>query len=72
MKLTEAYQLMEKGKKIRRPSWEAGRYMQLREDGIEETKGVNGEVLALGYREFQPCDDYEDFEYLTVPNPEDN
>jgi len=52
MKLTEAYQLMEKGKKIRRPSWEAGRYMQLREDGIEETKGVNGEVLALGYREF--------------------
>lgn len=61
MEYNEAYQLMKQGKKIRRPSWKKGRYMQLREDDVEETKDANGEILALGYRDFGqvPCDDYE-------------
>lgn len=66
MKLEDAWKLMEQGKKIRRPSWVAGRYMVFNQDGIEATYDAQGNLLALGYRVFDMATEPEDFEeYVT-------
>jgi hypothetical protein len=56
MNTKEAFEAMRQGKRVRRPCWRSGYEMYLNEDGIEVTVDAHGNMLSMGYREFNNAD----------------